>query len=101
MSGWKPENLLAEILLLQGFPLDSRIHPLPEFKINDVKEVSCEFCQHRLTVCLDARVQSETVSALHLRAEDILVPLDSALSDEARIQLSDQCNLKVIQDHKV
>ena len=96
IEGWTPENLLVEILLLQGFPLDSRIHPLPEFKKNDIKEVSSDFCQHRLYVCLDAKVHPETVAALHLHPEDILVCLDSALSDEAKIQLSDQCNLKVI-----
>jgi adenine-specific DNA-methyltransferase len=96
IAGCKPENLLVEILLLQGFPLDSRIHPIPEFKKNDVKEVSSDFCQHRLYVCLDPKVQPETVSAFHLRSEDILVCLDSALSDEAKIKLSDQCSLKVI-----
>lgn len=96
IDGWKPENLLAEILLLQGFPLDSRIRPLPEYKKNDVKEVSSEFCAHRLYICLDTKVQPETVTALHLRPEDILVTLDTALTDEAKIQLSDQCNLKVI-----
>jgi adenine-specific DNA-methyltransferase len=96
VDGWKPENLLTEILLLQGFPLDSRIRPMPEFKQNDVKEISSDFCQHRLYVCLDPEVQPETVTALRLRPEDILVCLDTALTDEAKIQLSDQCNLKVI-----
>jgi adenine-specific DNA-methyltransferase len=96
LADWKPENLLTEILLMQGFPLDSRIRPLPEFKKNDIKEVSSDFCQHHLYVCLDPNVQPETVTALHLRPEDILVCLDNALSDEAKIQLSDQCNLKVI-----
>jgi adenine-specific DNA-methyltransferase len=95
IEGWQPENLLTEILLLQGFPLDSRIQSLPEFKKNDVKGVSSEFCQHRLCICLDAKIQLET-AALRLQPEDILVCLDSALSDEAKIQLSDQCNLKVI-----
>jgi len=96
ITGWKPENLMVEILLLQGFPLDSRIRSLPEFKGNDVKEVSSEFCQHWLYVCLDAKVQPETIAILRMRPEDILVCLDSALSDEAKITLSDGCNLKVI-----
>ena len=30
VAGWKPENLLVEILLLQGFPLDSRVTLLPD-----------------------------------------------------------------------
>jgi adenine-specific DNA-methyltransferase len=96
VGDWKPENLLTEIILLQGFPLDSRIRLLPAYKKNTVNEVSSEFCQHRLYVCLDPKVLPETVSALRLRPEDILVCLDSALSDEAKIQMSDQCNLRVI-----
>ncbi len=96
VAGWTPENLLSETLLLQGFPLDSRVRPLAELKANRVLEITSEFCQHRLYVCLDTQIQPETVAALKLRNEDILVTLDSALSDEAKIRLSDQCNLKVI-----
>lgn len=96
VPGWQPANLLTEILLLQGFPLDSRIRLLPEYPHNQVQEVTSDFCQHRLYVCMDIAIQSETVAAIRLRAEDVLVCLDSALSDEAKIILADRCNLKVI-----
>jgi adenine-specific DNA-methyltransferase len=96
IDGWKPENLLIEILLMQGFPLDCRIRNLSEFKKNDFKEISSEFCQHRLYICLDIKIHIDTIAALHLHPEDIVVCLDNALSDEAKITLADQCNLKVI-----
>ncbi|GJQ37392.1 MAG: hypothetical protein JETCAE01_34020 [Anaerolineaceae bacterium] len=96
VEGWTPENLLSEILLLQGFPLDSRVTVLPEFKANTVQQVTSEFVGHHLYVCLDKKVKAETVAKLSLRAEDILVCLDSALSDEAKVNLADRCNLKVI-----
>lgn len=96
VEGWTPENLLTEILLLQGFPLDSRVKVLPEFKANEVKQVTSEFVGHHLYVCLDQKVKAETVAKLSLRAEDIFVCLDSALSDEAKVNLADRCNLKVI-----
>lgn len=96
VEGWRPTNLLIEILLLQGFPLDSRLRPLPEFLHNQVQEVTSDFCQHHLYVCLDTAIQSETVDAIRLRPEDVFVCLDSALSDEAKIILADRCNLKVI-----
>lgn len=96
IEGWTPENLLAEILLLQGFPLDSRVASLPEFKANTVQQVKSEFVGHHLYVCLDKKVKAETVAKLSLRAEDIFVCLDSALSDEAKVNLADRCNLKVI-----
>ncbi len=96
IEGWTPENLLSEILLLQGFPLDSRVTSLPEFKANTIQQVTSEFVGHHLYVCLDKKVKAETVAKLSLRAEDILVCLDSALSDEAKVNLADRCNLKVI-----
>lgn len=96
VEGWKPKNLLAEILLLQGFPLDSQVRSLPEFKANEVQQVTSEFIGHHLYVCLDKKVKAETVAKIILRSEDILVCLDSALSDEAKVKLADRCNLKVI-----
>lgn len=96
VKDWQPENLLTEIILLQGFPLDSRVTSLPEFKGNTVQQVTSEFVGHHLYVCLDKKVKTETVAKLSLRAEDILVCLDSALSDEAKVNLADRCNLKVI-----
>lgn len=96
VEGWTPENLMTEILLLQGFPLDSSVKALPEFKANEVKQVTSEFVGHHLYICLDKKVKAETVAKLSLRAEDILVCLDSALSDEAKVNLADRCNLKVI-----
>ena len=96
VEGWKPENLLSEILLLQGFPLDSKVNSLPEFKANEVQQITSEFIGHHLYICLDQKVKAETVAKINLRAEDIFVCLDSALSDEAKIKLADQCKLKVI-----
>ena len=96
IEGWKPVNLLAEILLLQGFPLDSKVRSLPEFKANEVQQVTSEFVGHHLYICLDKKVKAETVDKINLRPEDILVGLDSALSDEAKVKLADQCKLKVI-----
>ena len=96
IEDWKPLNLLTEILLLQGFSLDSQVRSLPEFKANEVQQVTSEFVGHHLYVCLDKKVKAETVAKVNLRSEDILVCLDSALSDEAKVKLADQCNLKVI-----
>ncbi len=96
VDDWQPENLLSEILLLQGFPLDSNVRSLPEFKANDIQQVTSEFVAHPLYVCLDKKIKPETVSKLKLGSEDIFVCLDSALSDEAKVKLADQCNLKVI-----
>jgi adenine-specific DNA-methyltransferase len=96
VDSWQPQNLLTEILLLQGFPLDSRIITLDAIQGNFVKRIHAEGVAHELFVCLDEKVNDETIQQLHLRAEDIFVCLDSTLSDKAKIRLADQCNLKVI-----
>lgn len=96
IGGWQPENLLIEIILLQGFPLDSKIGKLPNFKKNNILQIDSGFCTHQLYVCLDPDLFDETVATINTNPEDIFVCLDSALTDEAKLRLSDRCNLKVI-----
>jgi len=96
VDGWQPQNLLVEILLLQGFPLASSFVPLEDIQSNTIQRFHADSVAHELFVCLDEKVDDETIQQLHLRTEDIFVCLDSALSDEAKIRLADQCNLKVI-----
>lgn len=95
-TGWTSENLLPEILLLQGFPLDTQIVLLEVYTHNTLQRVHSDFCAHELFVCLDASIRPETIAAIHLRPEDVFVCLDSALSDKSKITLADICNLKVI-----
>ncbi len=92
----KEEDLLTEIILQQGFPLDSQITPQAEFKQNTIQLVEAAFCAHRLFICLDGKIKDDTIKRLELRSEDIFVCLDSALTDQAKMRLADVCNLKVI-----
>lgn len=96
VDGWKPENLLIEVMLQEGFPLDSEIAELKEHKKNAVMQVKSEFCEHKLMVCFDKKIYQETINALDIQGEDIFVCLDSALSDEQKITLSDKGFLKTI-----
>lgn len=100
VEGWTKEGLLTEILLLEGFPLDSRIIPLDGFDGNTLWRVHHEEIGHELMVCLDETIQPATVERLKsgeiLRREDIFICLDSALTDEAKVVLDDRLRLKVI-----
>lgn len=95
-DGWKTINVKTEVLLIQGFPLDSKTISLPDYQENNVQEVSHNLCGHKLYLCLDEKISQVTVDAISIRSEDIFVCLDSAISDEDKIRLSDRCNLKVI-----
>lgn len=101
VEGWTKEGLLTEILLLEGFPLDSRITRLEEaFPENAVWRVHHPDLAHELYLCLDETLQPATVERLLagdlLRREDIFICLDSALTDEAKVRLDDRLRLKVI-----
>jgi adenine-specific DNA-methyltransferase len=96
IDGWQPRALLDEILLLQGFPLDSQRTRLKDFKYNAIVHVECDWFSFRLFVCLDATIQPATIAQLQLQADDKFICLDSALTDQLRQQLADRCKLTVL-----
>ena len=97
IQGWKKEDLLSEILLIEGFPLTSKITYLEDHLKNEVYRVSApDFCAHDLFVCLDETIHPATVELLTMEKEDIFVCLDSALSDELKARVQDQFNVHVI-----
>jgi adenine-specific DNA-methyltransferase len=99
VEGWQPQALLTEILLLEGFPLDSQVIPLEEaFSENAVWRVHHPEVGHEIFVCLDEKVQPLTIERLPsiLRVEDIFICLDSALTDADKVALDDRLRLKVI-----
>jgi len=100
VEGWTKDGLLSEILLIEGFPLDSRVIPLEAFTENVVWRVHHADVAHELFVCLDEKIQPATIERLKsgavLGREDLFICLDSALSDEAKVVLDDRLRLKVI-----
>jgi len=96
LDEWTPEGLLVETMLLEGFPLDSYVTLQAEFKQNKVLLVKSDACAHRLWVCFDKKIKDHTLERLQLKPEDIFICLDSALTDEAKVRLSDTGNLHVI-----
>lgn len=96
VDDWKPENLLTEILLIEGFPLDSKIEAVEAFKKNKVQKVTSDFCEHALFVCLDKKVEDETIKALSLGDNDIFICLDNAVSDQDKARLDDKGLIKTI-----
>jgi adenine-specific DNA-methyltransferase len=96
VDGWQREHVLAEAMLLQGFPLDSMVTDEQGFKRNRIQRVESDAVGHRLFVCLDDQIADETIAQIQLAAEDVFICLDSALTDEAKLRLGDRCNLRVI-----
>lgn len=93
---WTWEDLRTEILLMEGFPLDSRVTQLENFDRNRVELVISDFHEHRLLVCLDDKIAPQTISELRLSDKDVFICLDGALNDETKVQLSDAGNIHVV-----
>jgi adenine-specific DNA-methyltransferase len=96
VTGWQPDDLLVEIILIEGFPLDSTITRQMQFAANDVRLVESDFHEHRLWVCLDQRIEPGTALALVMADNDVFICLDSAVDDEMKLRLSDGGNLSTI-----
>jgi adenine-specific DNA-methyltransferase len=96
IDGWKRKDLLSEVLLMQGYPLDSNVEQLGEFKHNEVLRVTTDQFDSQLFVCLDEDIADETIASIDVSTSDSFVCLDSALTDEAKMRLQDATNLKVI-----
>lgn len=93
---WKEEDLFTEVMLIEGFPLDSKIEENKTYKKNKVQIVSSDFCEHRLMICLDKKVFAETIKALEFSDNDIFICLDNAINDEQKATLSDKGLIKTI-----
>jgi adenine-specific DNA-methyltransferase len=48
VEGWQPEALLIEVLLMEGFPLDSAVETIPAFTRNRMRRVSSDLVAHGL-----------------------------------------------------
>ena len=95
IENWKPENLLFEIILIEGFPLDSDIDSFKN-NYNDLKKISSDFCNHSLVICFDEKIHTMTINQLDLSENGIFICFDSAITDQEKLRLSDIGLLKTI-----
>ena len=95
-ENWTEKGLLTETMLIEGFSLDSRIENLENFKRNKLKKVTSEFCDHALLVSFDDKINDETIAQLNLNDKDIFICLDSAITDQDKLRLSDRGLIKTI-----
>jgi len=95
-EGWSVEGLTTEVMLLEGFPLDSRVEVQKAFKKNTVQRIHHEWHQHALFVCLDKKIHADTIAALVLGEGDTFICLDTAIDDQSKLRLSDKGMIKTI-----
>lgn len=100
VDGWKPENVLTEIILRQGFALDCTKEKLEDFKKNTVWKITdaadAVSKKIKLYVCLDNSIEEETIKALALGDDEKFICLDSAIDDSSYAKLSDKGRIETI-----
>ena len=96
VDGGKPTDLLVEVMLQEGFPLNSKIEAIREIDKNKVYKITSDFCEHPLFICFDKSVDQKTIDVLPLSDKDIFICLDSVLTDQQKVILSDKGVIKTI-----
>ncbi|OHB62769.1 MAG: hypothetical protein A2Y76_04205 [Planctomycetes bacterium RBG_13_60_9] len=96
LPGWKPEDVIWEVALKEGYGLSATIEPLQEIKSNQVFRVTDPDREQSFCICLDDKLSDEMAKTLMLGKEDLFVCRDAALTDEQAANLALQCKLKTI-----
>ncbi len=86
---YKTRDVLTELMLLEGFPLDSRVAQSPAFD-DEVHVVTHPERSYRLLVCLSTDTLSDaTVAEAAKYPKDTFVCLESSLNDQLKLRLAD------------
>lgn len=96
-DGWTEKDVIIELMLNQGFPLDSLIEQSKEITNNTVWTVRHEDVPFNMHICLDESLHKSTVDHLaSIFDKDVFICLDDALSNEEKIILSETMKVKTI-----
>ena len=96
LPGWKPEDVIWEVALNEGYPLHSRIEKDESAKDLAVYHVTDPDREQSFRITLDAKVTLAAVKPLGLKKGELFICRDVALDDETAANLALQCHLKTI-----
>lgn len=90
------QGLLVEIILRQGFALDSNIEKATSLAGNTIYRIVDKGRPIVLHVCLDEKIKAETVKNIAFEENDKFICLNKAITDELYAQLSDKGRVETI-----
>jgi adenine-specific DNA-methyltransferase len=96
VAGWKPENVIWEVALREGFGLNTRFTLTKFANGNKVYNVTDPDTEQKFMICLDERIPADLSKSCELTPNDLFVCRDVALDDSAAANLALQCRLKTI-----
>ena len=106
-DGWRVEDVLYEVALKEGYPLDSAIEKVAGLASNTVfcitappdarsESASIGAERRRFYFCLDAELAEGDVARLGLSKDSVFICRDVALTDTLAANLALQCRLKTL-----
>jgi adenine-specific DNA-methyltransferase len=95
-DGWKPENVIYEVAVKEGFTLALRVEKISSLKANKIFQVTDAEKGQSFRICLDDDLKAVTVKELSLKKDDLFICRDVAIDDKTAANLALQCRLKTI-----
>lgn len=92
---WNKNKLITELILLEGFPLDAS-QSKSRVGSNEIIRVKSEMVPNTLLICLDEKIEENLIEDLELDSSSIFICLDSAISNQDKLRLSDKGLIKTI-----
>lgn len=96
VPGWKPENVIWEVAIKEGYGLNSEIIHMKGITENAVYHVTDPDKGQSFRICLDEVLKPAAIRALALGKNDLFICRDKAMTDELVANLALQCRLKTI-----
>jgi len=96
VPGWKPQNVIWEAALREGFSLNTRFVPKELPNGNKVYEVTDPDSGQQFWICLDEQIRADLIKQCELTLDRLFICRDVALDDSAAANLALQCRLKTI-----
>ena len=93
-DGWRVEDVLYEIALKEGYPLDSTIEEVAGLQTNTVFRIVAPDGTQTFHVCLDEELAETDIERLRLSKDSVFICRDIALTDTLAANLALQCRLK-------
>lgn len=96
IPGWKPNDLIAEIALKEGFSLAYQVEAVDTVPGSRVYQVVCPEKEQTFHICLDDSLPDDLPYHLGLAPSDPFVCLDSALDDTKAMNFALQSDLRTV-----
>jgi adenine-specific DNA-methyltransferase len=96
LPGWKPENVIWETALREGYSLTSRIDKIFTTGKQTFWRVTDPEREQSFVIYLDDTLTLDAVRALKLKKDSLFICRDTALDDTLSANLALQCRLKVL-----